>query len=370
MYHQPMKFFRGWWPYLVVSLFWLLDTVSKWKYNGLIYGLDYGLYHPDGSLYTFRTLNWLGHSELDSGTLVSNWYRDHAYKFTNIDPTSLFYKIHPQWDRYLPRIIYPLFSMPFVALFGIKGMLVVPALSMLILMLVVVKVGKSVGQVNLGVVVAILFSFSLTVNRWMFINTTDSLLVGFFSLMLLLIVSKKSGWVWWAPVALIIVLSSFTRVALLGWLGIGLVYFFNKQRARGIYISIISLLSFIPSVLGNTSSAILPNEAEGPLGQKLLAYPKTFIKVGFYEVAQLAVLDRLLLALLLIGLFFAIVNWRKLSSQFYIVELLALWLTGAVNGTVGVNFRYQLTLLPFLGWILVDNWTSSKSFLLKKSSVN
>ena len=59
-------------PLILVILFWLVDLISKLKYNGLIYGFDYGLYHPDGSLYTFRTLNLMGHSQLDSGQMVSD----------------------------------------------------------------------------------------------------------------------------------------------------------------------------------------------------------------------------------------------------------------------------------------------------------
>ena len=350
----------------MIFLCWIFDAAAKWKYNGLIYGVDYGLYHPDGSLYTFRTLNWLGHSELDSGSLVSNWYRDHAFKFNNVDPTSLFYKVNPQWDRYLPRVIYPAFSLPFVAILGIKGMLAIPALSMLCLMLVIVKVGKKLDRTNQAVVIAILFSFSLTVNRWMFINTTDSLLVGFFALMLLFVASIKNNWVWWISTALLIVLSSFTRVAILAWLGIAIVLVFNKYRRQGSYVAMVSILAFIPSILGNTSSAILPNEAPGPLSQKLLAYPKTFFNVGFYEVAELAVMDRILLALLACALLLSIRNWRKLSSQFFIVELLALWLTGAVNGTVGVNFRYQLPLLPFLAWALIDNWGEIRNLTSRK----
>ena len=52
---------------------------AKFKYNGLIYGLDFGLFHPDGKLYTFKTLTLLGKSELEAGALVSDWYSTHAF---------------------------------------------------------------------------------------------------------------------------------------------------------------------------------------------------------------------------------------------------------------------------------------------------
>jgi hypothetical protein len=35
--------------------------------------------------------------------------------------------------------------------------------------------------------------------------------------------------------------------------------------------------------------------------------------------------------------------------------LLAVWFIGAINGTVGVNFRYQLPVLAFACWVILLN---------------
>jgi len=43
-----------------------------------------------------------------------------------------------------------------------------------------------------------------------------------------------------------------------------------------------------------------------------------------------------------------------ISSQMFLAALIAVWLTGAINGVLGVNFRYQLPVIPIMLWALVD----------------
>jgi hypothetical protein len=35
--------------------------------------------------------------------------------------------------------------------------------------------------------------------------------------------------------------------------------------------------------------------------------------------------------------------------------LISLWFTGAINGVIGVNFRYQLPIIPFAIWVVAEN---------------
>jgi hypothetical protein len=51
----------------------------------------------------------------------------------------------------------------------------------------------------------------------------------------------------------------------------------------------------------------------------------------------------------------SIKNFRKDSSKYLLFIFLAGLLTGALNGNVGVNFRYQLPVLFFICWSLIDN---------------
>ena len=343
-------------PYLLIFLCWILDFASKLKYNGLVYGFDFGLFHPDGSLYTFRTLTWLGHSQAQAGQMVSDWYSSHAFKLNHFQPSDLFFNVNPQWDRFLPRILYSLLSVPFVALFGINGMLVVPSISMLCLMISVYLLGKILHRPILGLAIAITFSITLTINRWMFINTTDSLLVGLTSLLVLVLAKEGlSRRRWWIYIISLVLLTSLTRVAILMWLGIAIVLLYKNQKLRAFFVTSLAVIAFIPAVYKNTSSAILPNESSTNLISKVALFPKSMLKVAFYEIAELAVLDRLLLILILIAVMVSLRNWRQASSQYFILTCISLWLTGAVNGTPGVNFRYQLPLLPFLAWTLIQN---------------
>jgi hypothetical protein len=350
-----MRFKRNGLIVALIFTFWIIDLLSKLKYNGLVYGFDYGLFHPDGSLYTFRTLTFLGHSQQSAGAQVSNWYAMHAYKLSHFDGSSLYFNINPQWDRFLPRVLYPLFSAPFVAVLGISGMLVVPALSMLATMLVICFLANRYFNPALGIFVAFLFSISPTINRWMFIDTTDSLLVGLTSIVVLLLTWRRHNRYTDFGIVLLVILTSLTRVAILEWIGISLVMYCTKRRKMAALITATAVIFFIPSILNNTSTAILPNSGRHSIFSKIMDFPLSFIRVGFYELAELAVLDRLLLALLLFAIYCSIRFIRKASSKYFLAVLVSLWLTGAVNGTVGVNFRYQLPILAFLGWVLLDS---------------
>jgi hypothetical protein len=46
---------------------------------------------------------------------------------------------------------------------------------------------------------------------------------------------------------------------------------------------------------------------------------------------------------------------NKVSSRLYLATLCSLLIVGAINGTVGVNLRYQLPVIPFLAYAILDN---------------
>jgi len=353
-----MKLNRTYVFIMAILFFWLLDLASKIGYNGLVYGLDYGLFHPDGKLYTFRTLTLIGHSQIESGNLVSSWYLDHAYKLNKFEPESLFYDLNPLWDLYKPRILYPLLSTPFVALLGIYGMLVIPALSMLTVMLAVYLIGRHLNNPILGLVIAIFISFSDTINRWMFANTTDSLLTGLTAIFVLILLKLQQSRFFLFHAILLIALTSLTRVAVLQWVGISVVLFFTGHKKYAISLLTTAVAFFIPTLYRNASTAILPNEPDSNIFMQFLQLLTSLVKVAFYEIAQLAVLDRLLLSLLLLATLVSLANMERLSSKYFIAILISLWITGAINGTVGVNFRYQLPIITFMAWSLIDNFST------------
>jgi len=353
--------------YVSVLGIWLMTLLIKFKYNGLIFGFDYGIYHPDGALYTTRALDWSGYSETEAAKIVSNWYNIHAYKFNTTKPSDFYYSVHPLYPEYSIRILYPLLSIPFVKLFGVPGMLVVPAFSLLILLLVILKIGIDLNKPFIAFLTLVSAASSSTVVRWMMANTTDALLVGIFSLTTYCLVRKITSYRWYLVYGALIILSGLTRISILFWIACASVLLIQKNRKKAIFITVVSLLIVIPTLLSNSSNSFLAVEADRSLWQRFLLYPFYLIKITFYEFAQLFVLDRILFFMCVLSIYLSFKYINKDSSKYLLLVLFAGLLTGAMNGTVGVNFRYQLPVIAFICWSIIDNTNISLNGFLKRS---
>lgn len=353
--------------YWITFAIWLIAVFIKFKFNGLILNFDYGLYHPDGTLYTTKTLDWGGLTEVQSANRVSDWYNNHSYKLNRTKPEDFYYDINPFYKEYSTRVLYPLLSIPWVYLFGIPGMLVVPAISLLILLQSIAKIGTSLNKPFITLVSIFLISSSTTVTRWMFANTTDALLVAIFAIVALFLTNHTISKNHYLIIALLILFSSFTRFCFLFWLGIAVIQLSQKHYRQAVYITFISGIAVLPTILSHNSSSFLAVEGERQTSEKILLLPFYFIKIIFYETIQLLILDRILFILCAVSIYLAMKNLRKLSSKYLLIFLAAGLLTGTLNGTVGVNFRYQLPILVFIGWSLIDNSNFSFERFLKAS---
>jgi hypothetical protein len=352
-----------------VVMFWMIALVSKLKFNGLVFGLDFGLFHPDGQLYSFRALTMAGNSESVSGQIVSDWYRDHAYKLNVIDPKSLYFDTHPLWELYKSRVLYSILSVPFVVLFGMQGMLLIPAISMLILMIAIQVIGFKLDNKYLAFLISVLVSISPVVNRWMFANITDGLLTALTSLFIVSFLYFKSKNVFLFTSAVLVILASYTRISVVQWLAVSLGLYLMNQKRNAILLGIVSVIFFIPSAMRNLQTGILPNEEKSSFIERPIQLVVSMARVGFYEVGQLVVLDRLLLALLTLATVVSIFSFHRASSKFFLLVLVALWVTGAVNGTIGVNFRYQLPLLPFMAYSIIESCKLRFAFKEKEKTL-
>jgi len=353
--------------FFTIFAIWILAILVKLNFNGLVFGFDYGLYHPDGALYTTRALDWSGYSEIEAAKAVASWYNTHAFKFNSIDAIGLLYANHPLYAEYSTRILYPLLSVPFVKLFGIPGMLVIPALSLLTLMLLVANVGIRQDKRFITVVVLFLLSSSSTVMRWMLSNTTDALLVAVFSFAGFLLVKKVSNSIWWLAFGVLVLLSGITRISVVFWVVIAVFLSSQKLKTRSFYIVFLSILVVIPTLLTHQSSSFLAVEGNRPLLEKLILYPFYLVKVTFYEIMQLIVLDRIFFLICALCVYISLRNIHKDSSKLFLYILFAGLITGALNGNVGVNFRYQLPVLYFICWSLIDNLNFSFDFFKRKN---
>jgi hypothetical protein len=339
-------------PYFLLLMFWVFALAGRFWANGIAFNLDYGIYQPDGAHYAYRALTFLGQSSDQAATQVVDWYRNYGFKNNTFTP----YDLQPQnigtWAIVSPRILYPLLSVPFVALLGIKGMLVIPALALLVVIWASFLLGKKYVSTGFGLLLAFSISISPTILRWVPANLTDGLLYATFAITTYVLVKNKQDRKTFLALAVLVISSSLTRFCFPVWAAIAFVLMFNRQRRLGIFTFTFALACFIPTLLSAPDTALLPNSEGTGLLSTISSLAISFFKVGFIELAQLAVLDRGLLMALLLSTLLSIFFLREMASKYFLGVLLAVWFIGAINGTLGVNFRYQLPLLPFAVWVI------------------
>jgi len=78
-------------------------------------------------------------------------------------------------------------------------------------------------------------------------------------------------------------------------------------------------------------------------------------------------MDRILFFLCALSIYFSFKYVYKESSKYLLLVLFAGLSTGAMNGTIGVNFRYQLPVIAFICWSIIENTNISLNGFLKRS---
>lgn len=326
-----------------------LAVLARLKFNGLVYGLDYGLYHPDGADYSYKTLELMGKNSSTIASQVSAWYSENSLKIKEITPQEI---IQGQITFPQSRVLYPILSIPFVKLFGLQGMLVVPILSFFILQMFILAIGVKLKRFEIAVVLVIAISMSPTVLRWMISDCSDSLFVAIVASVPILL-NLANPVIQRILLIAVIISSTLTRFSLPIFLSIGVVLLVKKNIKLSALMIVTSFIANIPA-LSQSGSMIMP-QSDMSFANKLVNLPASALKVGFIEIAQLAVLDRLLLLILIVSFVLALMNIKKDSSKYFFAVLLSVWGLGALNGTLGVNFRYQLPLIIFCCWVLLEN---------------
>jgi len=342
---------------LAVFFIWLIAIAAKYKYHGLVFGFDYGNYQPDGKYYTYMALEYLNHNPANSAQQVVDWYLAHGFKMNTFTIQDLIPATSYAYPMISHRILYPILSVPFVAAFGIPGMLAIPALSLLALFLAIQKLSQKSKKPYLGLAVVCALSLSTTVLRWMMVNCTDALLVGLFAVVPFAILAFIQQKRWALPAfGLLVLLTSATRFVLPLWIAILVVLALRYRRY--LELGLLFLFSFIcsiPALQDQMSSALLPAEAGSPLHMKLIKMPVVFVKVFAIDIAEFAVLDRVFLVYMLFCFVQATRLRGSLSAQLFTAVLFAGYVIGTINGTLGVNFRYQIPVLIFSAWLILDS---------------
>lgn len=348
--YNPANIFLG-----VSLLIFSITVASRLLFNGYIYDFDYHLYQPDGAVYTFITLKWLGLSDGEAAQQVINWYKLHAEAGNTLTPTFFDPASNPGvWSLASYRFLYSFLSAPFVYLLGIPGMLVIPIAALgFIFFCITYKAWRSQNYL-IGTLCLALLSWSPTVTRWFVANITDGLLASLFATLLIFNLTKR-GKIRYPLFLLLILLTSFTRFCTPFWYAIAFVYFFRKEKKLALFILLFSSICVLPTLLSKPDPNSIVVGATGGIIGKLLYFPISAAKILFIEVAQLAAIDRALLALLAIAFLASIRDRSKFSSQLFLAFSLAGWFIGALNGVLGVNFRYQLPLIAIGCWVIIDS---------------
>jgi hypothetical protein len=333
-------------PYITILLFLLLAVFARILFNGMVYRFDFGLYQPDGVHYTLRTLMMLGKSDFSAASTVTNWYAEHGTKVTLLNPEDLLPRNNPAWPVVAPRVLYPFLSIPFVSIIGIPGMLVIPSLSLLVTIFAVYFQSRRMNLPWVGMILAIAITISPTTLRWAISNCTDSLLMGIFSIAMLLIVNMKNSKKHLVGISIVVAASCLTRFCLPIWIFLTLVTYKSK-RTNSIAILLTGILFTAPTFMYKTRAGKIPASDNFSTIHDYIKFPYTFIKIFFVEFVELAVLDRLLMILILVAMIVSFASLRRLESQLFYAVFIGVFTLGAINGVLGVNFRYQLPLIPF-----------------------
>lgn len=360
-----------WWEinlilYLLIICLWLLTVIARLKFNGLVLGFNYDLYQPDGAYYMMRTLNWISNDPAANAESIYSWYLNHGTSSNRLDISGLIDETNPTWAVVNPRPIYPFVSIPFVLLLGLSGMLVVPFICLLLIMLGTLHLSIKFSKRGLGVLMVLVIISSPTILRWVTANLTDSLLVIFFGLTMLFLLNSQNKIKGSIGLLLLVPLMSATRFCLPVLIGIVFFIYLNRSKAlAGVYL-ITAVGCALPAMMADVDRPVLPESSSQDLVSLIIQIPMSFLRVAFFELAQLFVLDKILLFTFI---FCCILSLRALTrphSQLFLFILAGTCILSAINGVIGVNFRYQLPLLPFMVYLLMSEVSGYK---FPKSSI-
>jgi len=334
---------------LIIFILFPIILLSRLHFNGLVYGLDFGLFQPDGAYYSMFALKLSGLSDVNAAEIVSNWYQTHAYKTQNINVNLLLDSRSQIWAAINPRWIYPVLSVPFVKLLGMWGMLCVPFLSLLLTLVYAQKIFRVYELPRLGLLMVLVISSSPTFLRWMTVNYSDAVLVAIFAILSHQLSKHNLDLNKMRHLILILVfISTQTRFCLPLWLVIALIAFQQKAYFMAILISTTSILFSLPTLFLAPPTAFLPNLTNSNFFEKVLVFPAMVLKAILVESLQLLLLDRILILLIISSFVLSFTYSRSLESRYFFGVFVACLILCGINGVDGVNFRYLMPTIPFM----------------------
>jgi len=314
------------------------------------------LFAPDSSYYAAMSLRFGGASKREAVRqvaemrLASGWSTPHKFVDT------LF-----SWGLVQPRVVLPALSAPFVKIWGIAGLAVVPglALAALIGVLTWMLSRRWGGRVAAVTVILIMCSPKIMIYGSAMLTESLSALWGALTLVAAWQYQRRPGWrpvVW---MVLLTVVSAFTRQATLivagafvtAWL-IALVLR-RRPNTWGVPALAVGVTSVAAQLLQNlifpTFSQLAQFELKTgahSLGGALWNSPRLAARILRHDLLLIAQTDHALLVLLMLGALSMVIFWRRAESHLLLGAIMGITLYNVTNGTP-TAFRYAMPGLVF-----------------------
>lgn len=327
---------------------------------GLVYAACYvatvetrPLFAPDTRYYAAMSL-WFGGGDKEDVAAQLVAYSA-QFGWESPGPDQLF-----GWGLVQPRVVLPLLSVPFVQIWGIPGMAVVPGLALAALVVVLtVMVSRRYGP-GAAVAAMLLVACSSQIVFFGAAMLTEGLSALWTALTVLVawryLRHPSAGAL--VLMAVLTILSAFTRQATLivagafvaAWLGSVLLRTRERWGWPALVVGVTSVgVQVLQSIVfPSFSQAGQFERATGTdsLGEALRASPALARHIIVFDVKQAAASDRAVLALVGLAVVGMLVLWRRQEGHLLLGALAGIGIYNVTNGTP-TGFRYAMPGLVF-----------------------
>jgi len=317
------------------------------------------LFAPDSSFYAAMSLWFGGTSKEEAVRQVIEMRHRQGWSTPQLTIDRMF-----GWGLVQPRVVLPALSAPFVKIWGIEGLAVVPGLAMAVLIGVLTwLLVRRWGWVP-GAATVVLIMCSWRVMFYGSAMLTDSLSALWGALILVAAwhYQRHRGWhpVVWMVVLTII--SGFTRQATLVPAGafvtawIVAVLLRRRPNGWGVPALAVSVTSVAVQLLQNRLfptfsqfdqvNQFKANTGAGSLVEAMLGAPALAWRIAIHDVGNFAGSDHPLLALVMLSGLSMIIFWRRAESHLLLGAILGIALYNVATGSP-TAFRYAMPGLAF-----------------------